>query len=428
MLRSLTASWPRGRSAAWFAAASLANSVGMGVYYPFSLLFFQSVLHAPLARIGAGLTLAALIALPLMPWIGRQIDRFGPKRVLVLSTALRAAAFASFPLVGSFAEFVALSVLVALTMRTEQAATPALATVLAGGQAPGRWLALSRAMFNAGFSLGALAAGLAASSTGSALVRIGLANALCIAVTSALYLALPGGRAAGAGRPAARAAKPWRNRPFRAVVVAGAGLWIIAVSVETALPVHLLRHLAMPPWSISALFAVNTLLLAFCQVPVAHRLERYRPSILVAVGAVLQTALLAALATAADLAPAARFAVLAAAMAVYTVGELISSQAVLILLTSLAPEQQRGSYLAFNQVFIGLANAMTPLLVTVTLERSPAALWWLLSACALAISAFILASGRCGGALHLPATQPADRTDPADRADHGGSAQPATTG
>ncbi|MFE4974504.1 MFS transporter [Kitasatospora sp. NPDC056651] len=394
MLSSLTAALPRGRGAAPFAAAGFANAVGMGVYYPFALLFFQSVLHVSLSRIGVGLTAAALIALPLMPWVGRRIDEFGPKRVLFVSTAVRAAAFAAFPLVGSFPEFVGLSVLVALTMRTEQAASPVLATVLAGDGPRGPWLALSRAMFNAGFSLGALAAGLVATATGGKLVAVGLANALCIAVTSLLYLALPGGRTDPADRPGARTAKPWRNGPFRAVVAAGAGLWIIAVGVETALPVHLLHGLSMPPWTVSALFAVNTLLLTFCQVPVAHRLERYRPGALVAVGSVLHIALLAALAVAGSLGSAVRIPVLAVAMAVYTLGELITSQAVLTLLTSLAPEPHRGSYLAFNQMFIGLANALAPLLVTVTLDRSAAALWWLLAACAVLIAVFARRDGQ----------------------------------
>ncbi|MFF1718356.1 MFS transporter [Streptomyces sviceus] len=397
MLTSLRAALPKGRSVPWFAGATFANSLGMGIYYPFSLLFFQTVLGTSLTRIGLALTLAALLALPLLPYVGRLIDRFGPRRVLLVSTAVRAAAFAGYLWVDSFAPFSVLSVLVALSMRAEQSATPVLATLLAGDEPPGRWLALSRALFNAGFGLGALVAGLSASASPEILHRVGLANALCIGLACLLYLRLPrSGVAAAQGRTVLGKARPWRSHPFCLVVVAGAGLWVVAVSVETALPVHLLRDVSAPPWTASVLFTLNTVFLAVLQVPVAHRTERVRPRMLVAVGAVLHITLLAALAVADQLASGALTAVLITAMALYSLGELLTSQALLTLLTALAPEGQRGAYLAFNQMFIGLANALTPLLVTSVLDRAPGMLWWVLAVCALLVAGLMAGTLRAG--------------------------------
>jgi hypothetical protein len=48
------------------------------------------------------------------------------------------------------------------------------------------------------------------------------------------------------------------------------------------------------------------------------------------------------------------------AMTGYTSGELMVSQARLLLLTSIAPATERGTYLAFNQIFIGIATALGP--------------------------------------------------------------------
>ncbi|MFJ2744724.1 MFS transporter [Streptomyces sp. NPDC087440] len=406
MLSGLKASLPTGRGAPWFAAATFANAVGMGVYYPFSLLYFDAVLDSSLTAVGTALTVAALIALPLLPAIGRLIDRWGPQRVLCASTAVRAAAFAAYPLVDSLLAFVALSVPVALAMRTEQAATPVLAARLAerGDAAPGRWLALSRAMFNAGFGLGAVVAGLVVAADQDVLVKVGTANAVCVAVAAALYLALPGGRATSTTKPVpdaqltppadVRSTRPWQNRPFRIVVAAGAGLWIIAVGLETALPVHLVRAGATPAWTVSVLFALNTVLLALFQVPVAHRVEKVRPATLVAVGAALHVALPAALVVADALPQAVAVAVLVAAMVVYTLGELIASQAVLTLLTGIAPGERRGAFLAFHQMFVGLANALTPLLVTVSLDRSANGLWALFTVCSVGIAVLMAVSGR----------------------------------
>ncbi|MEV5606722.1 MFS transporter [Streptomyces sp. NPDC052225] len=423
MLRSLREALPKGRSVPSFAGATFANSVGMGIYYPFSLLFFQSVLDTSLTGIGAALTVSALLALPLLPYVGRLIDRFGPRQVLLVSTTVRAAAFAGYLLVDSLGPFVVLSVLVALTMRTEQAATPALAKVLAEreeGDAAGRWMALSRALFNAGFGVGALAAGFVASASPEVLRGVGAGNAVCIAVAALLYATLPALRPAApvAGAAARERARPWRSGPFCRVVAAGAGLWIIAVSIETALPVHLVRGVGAPAWTASVLFTLNTVLLAVFQVPLAHRVERVRPAVLVGAGALLHIALPGALAAAGHLAPTARTVALVAAMAVYTVGELVASQALLTLLTALAPQERRGAYLAFNQLFIGLANALTPLLVTSTLDRGADLLWWLLSGCALAVAVLMT------GALRAAA---AERTPPGDGAGELRSARPEPT-
>jgi hypothetical protein len=86
-------------------------------------------------------------------------------------------------------------------------------------------------------------------------------------------------------------------------------------------------------------------------------------------------------------------------MAVYTIGELLSSQAVLVLLTALAPEHERGSYLAFNQIFIGAAGALAPAGAAVLIGRDPALLWWLLLALS-AGAALLIMLGRRAGAAH----------------------------
>ncbi|MGW1022870.1 MFS transporter [Streptomyces sp. NPDC002577] len=394
MLNSLKAALPSGRGAPVFAAATFANAVGMGVYYPFSLLYFQSVLGTSLTAIGSALTVAALLALPMVPATGVLVDRFGPGRVLFVSTAVRAAAFALYPLAGSLPVFVALSLPVALAMRAEQAATPVLAAALAGDGPPGRWLALSRAMFNAGFGLGAVVAGAVISADRDVLERAGAGNAACIAVACLLYLLLPAGRRPPPKKAAPTSERPWRDGPFGIVVAAGAGLWIIAVGMEAALPVYLVRQSAAPAWTVSVLFALNTVLLALFHLPVSHRVEHVRPGVLAAVGAVLHIALPATLLLVPGLPTTLTVIALVAAMTVYTLGELLSSQGVLLLLTALAPEGRRGAYLGFNQMFIGLANAITPLLVTAALDRSASALWWLLTGCATAIAALLTAAGR----------------------------------
>jgi MFS family permease len=76
---------------------------------------------------------------------------------------------------------------------------------------------------------------------------------------------------------------------------------------------------------------------------------------------------------------------------VYTIGELAVSQASLVLLTGLPPDEERGTYLASNQVLVGIATALAPLLATSLPGVRSAALWWALAG--LSLAAGLLARG-----------------------------------
>jgi hypothetical protein len=49
------------------------------------------------------------------------------------------------------------------------------------------------------------------------------------------------------------------------------------------------------------------------------------------------------------------------------------------MLTSLPPQREQGTYMAFNQLFVGVATALAPLLATSLPAARPAALWWALT-------------------------------------------------
>ncbi|MEV6843670.1 MFS transporter [Actinoplanes sp. NPDC051411] len=392
---------PRGPGLGGFTAAGLINAVGTGFYYPFMLLFLHAVLGMSLARIGLGLTVSALATLPLLPAVGGLADRFGPRPVLIAAAVLRGLAYLGYLATTSFVVFLLLSAVIALGNRAEQAGTPALAAALAGEGQRSRWLALSRVLFNAGFGAGAVLAGLALTALHGRYWLLGAINAVSFFVAAACYLPLRvPARTAAPDRPEARRARPWRDRPFGAVVAVGAVLWTLALGVEVALPVVLVEDLSLPSWTVSVLFTVNTAVLALLQLPLAHRVEKRPPSAVAAIGAALHGGLMIALLTAGALPVAGAIAALIAGMAVYTIGELLSSQAVMVLLTTLAPEHERGSYLAFNQVFIGAAGALAPAGAAVLIGHDPALLWWVLLALSAGAALLIMLGRRAGATVY----------------------------
>ncbi|WP_158558543.1 MULTISPECIES: MFS transporter [unclassified Streptomyces] len=387
---------PGGTGVWWFTSAGLLNSLGTGFFLSFALLFFQDVAALPLATVGTGLTAVTLAVLPLMSVLGRLADRVGPRALLIGAALARSAAFAGFLAADGLAAFLALAMLSSLGARAEQIGSPLLAVTLAGTTKAerGRWLALSRTVFNAGVGCGALLGGLLVG-WGFGYASLGLMTAVGFLLAALLYLPLDGrpadrtdAAAAGSGTPPEEAGgSPWRDPRFVRVALAGALLFLAAAALESAVPVYLLTVLGLPGWTVGALFALNTALLILGQLPLSRRLERHSPGRVLLAGALIATVSFLLFPVAGALGAGngtgASVAVLAAAMTGWTVSEMIVFQTVAVVLTSIPTERQRGAYLAANQIPVGVATALAPLFVTSMLAVRPAALFWVLGALAL---------------------------------------------
>ncbi|MDN3261182.1 MFS transporter [Streptomyces sp. CSDS2] len=391
---------PRGRGVVWFGASGFVNALGTGFFYPFSLLFFASLSRESLGTVGVTLTVTTLLALPGLFLVGRLTDRCGPRAMLAAASALRAASFVFFVSVPGLWPLIVGGTALALGNRAEQVAAPLLAARLAPEGQSSRWLALTRVTFNAGMGLGALLAGVFVADSHSGFVVLGLVNAASFVLAAVLCLGLPAtapGDPAGGTRSPRGAHRPWRHRAFVRVAAANALLWAAALAVESGLPVFVLRELTLPSWTVGTLFAVNTALLTLLQLPVGRALDRFRPGAVLALGGLGYLGLYACAVLARSVSSTVAVAVLMAGMTVYTIGELAVSQASLILLTGLPPEPERGSYLAVNQLLVGAATALAPLLATsLPGARSPA-LWWTLAALSLVAAVLTHPVGRPAG-------------------------------
>jgi MFS family permease len=130
-----------------FLAVLLVDSLGTGLFAPFSLLYFHDGVGLPLATVGLALSAAAAFALPVAPLAGALVDRLGARRVVAAAQLLQGAGFLGCLVVdGAAALFVA-----ALVVRVGQRAfwssiltlfaeiaTPNERTVGTGSPAPRR--------------------------------------------------------------------------------------------------------------------------------------------------------------------------------------------------------------------------------------------------------------------------------------------------
>lgn len=150
---------PHLRGAGSFVVATFIDTLGTGLFLPFSLLYFNQVVGLPLSTAGLALSLAMIITVPMVPVAGMLIDRFGAKRVVLLAQLLQGAGVFGYLIVNSAAMLMGMALLVASGQGLFWSAHFSLVAQIAAQGERDRWYGLAAATRNAGLGLGGLLAG-----------------------------------------------------------------------------------------------------------------------------------------------------------------------------------------------------------------------------------------------------------------------------
>ena len=84
-----------------FVSALGIDALGGGIWMPLSMLYFLRQTDLTLVELGLVMTVANLAVTPLVPYVGRLVDRLGPKSVMQSGNLIQAASFAAYPFVDS---------------------------------------------------------------------------------------------------------------------------------------------------------------------------------------------------------------------------------------------------------------------------------------------------------------------------------------
>ncbi|MBQ0896626.1 MFS transporter [Micromonospora sp. U56] len=365
------------------ALATLANTVGSGLWLAGAPLYLTRDVGLSAASVGLGLTLAGLLGLTAAVPLGGLADRRDPRTLRALLQLLQAAVAGAYLLVASFPAFLVVAVLDALLTAGNLAVRAALVAAVGGPEGRVQAFATLRAVANLGIALGAGLAGFAlAADTHLAYQVLVVGNAITYLVSAALLMRLPGypPRATPARATSGRA-RALRDLPFLAVSGASAVLALHATVLTLVVPLWTVSRTGAPPAVVSAVLLVNTSLTVLLAVRLARGSDTAVPAAAAMrrAGLVLAVAmLLYAATTGTPAGPATGLLLLATT--VYTVGDLWHSSAGAGLAYGLAAPESIGAYQGVDGLLAGLARAVGPALLTWAVLDGGVAGW-----CALAL-------------------------------------------
>jgi len=369
------------------------DSVGTGAYLAVSAIFCTRSVGLSVAQVGLGLSLAAAIGLASTVPVGGLADRYGARRVLVITSLWRAVGFLAYPFIHDFPAFLVVVCLLGLVDKTAAPLEQALVSQAVDETDRVRTMAVLRALRNAGFTVGALIGSVALAldsrpAYGAALV----VNAASFVALATIAARLP----LREDRVATRrlSLRVLGDRPYLTLAALNALLSIHMTFLSVGIPVWVVFHSHAPRAVVAPLLAVNTVLAVAFQVPASRGSDtphgaasRLRQAGVALGGCCVLLAVVPSLGTL----PA--IAVLVMAMASLTAGEVLQSAGGWGLSYAHARPEQQGAYLSLFWLGNAVQQIAAPVLVAAVVSLGSLA-WVLLAAVLVAGGLAVPAANR----------------------------------
>ena len=264
---------------------SVLSAFGEGAFLTGSAVYFTQIVGLSAAQVGLGLTIGGGVTFLVSVPLGRAADTVGTRRTWVLGSLLEALFFGCWFLVGGFAGFVAVTIALQVAGTWMRAGRNAYRFAVFPRETRVRSLAYMRAARNVGFSMGALAGGLALAVDSNVLIHaVPLLTAALLLVNTYWITRLPaltsedeaaehdaapstlelavssGGKSDGA----------LRNRGFVLMSTFDGVLSTNQVLLNVVIPLWLVQETDAPRVLLAWLFGTNTVLAVALQVAAAR--------------------------------------------------------------------------------------------------------------------------------------------------------------
>lgn len=335
-------------------------NIGTGMFMTSSVLYFTEGLGLSVSEVGLWLAVAGLIGLFAGVPMGHLADRRGPRGVATLSLIVLAFTMAGYVFVQSIWMFVAVTVVEMLATSASRASRGGLIRRV-GGEGAAAYRSQLRAIENAGVGVGAAVGALALTLHSLAAYQVlFFANAATFLIGAWVCARLPYFAPLPAP-PGTRRGVALRDKPFIVYTILNGVMSLQYAVITFALPLWIATETNAPRWMVGGVLIINTIGVVALQVWVGRKVKTVRQgaAAMRVAGFVFLVACVG-VALAADLPMWAAVAVLIAAVAVHSVGEMCHAAAVFALSFELAPAHAQSEYVGLQDMGLGTAFAVAP--------------------------------------------------------------------
>ena len=381
MLRFLSSLNPRlPRAVQLLQMGGLMNAFGNGLVLPFLLIYLHNEQGIGLGIAGLILATNAGVSLIAGPIAGALVDRVGGKAMLTAALGFLTLGFAAYAFVESpWHGFVASAV----TGVGNGAFWPAQSTLLTGltsrAQRPATF-AMQRVVMNLGIGLGGVTGGFVASESFRALFLLDALTFVGYAAVLTVFVHDPVRRETRAARSGSYRTV-LRHGVFMALMVVNALYIGAGIAQLEILPAFAKNEAGVSEAAIGWLFFINTIVVVLLQLPATRLVEgRRRVPILALMGIVSAAAWLLVPASGLWLSGTWAFVLLAAAVAVFALGQCLHGAVQPALVVDLADPRLIGRYMAISALSWQVGFTIGPAAGGVLLAASPAGLWLVMAA------------------------------------------------
>jgi MFS family permease len=356
---------------------ALVNAFGNGVALPFLLIYLHNVRGIPFGLAGLAAAVQSAAALASGFLAGTLSDRLGPKRVLLGALMVMTVAFALMPTIRTAWQAFAIYTLWGIGSGSFWPSQSALLAALTPATRRAPAYALQRLAMNVGVALGGVAAGLIASVGHPETFTVLFAINCVTFVGYMLVLARVRAPALHEGRLGGSWRAVLRDRVFTVYTLLNAAFMTAAISlVVELLPAFGKNVAGISEQEVGIVFALDAIGIVLFQLPVVKLSEgRSRMRGMALMGALWAASLLAVWAAGSWTVATAAFAILAAAMLVFAIGECLHGAIHAPLSVDLAPPQLVGRYLAAASISWQIGWIIGPAVGGFLLQHRPLLLW-----------------------------------------------------
>jgi MFS family permease len=255
------------------------SAFATGSFLTGTAVFFTQIVGLTGAQVGLGMSIAGVVTLLLSLPLGRLSDRVGAKPLWATAALVEALLYFAWPLSGGMVSFVALLSLLAAISTAGNTGRNVYRLAVFPREVRVRALAYMRAARNVGYTLGALAGGIAlAIGTRGAITAVPLLTGCLLVLNAVMVSRLPSiDRPApptpddeGDSEPAPPA---WRNLGFVSLSICNGALQSNQVLLNVVVPLWLVERTDAPHTLLAWLFGTNTVMAVFLQVRASRGAE-----------------------------------------------------------------------------------------------------------------------------------------------------------